>query len=165
MNVPFSTNGTTDVTTANSYLRVNFLTGLTAGSVGWNIGSITATATSAATIQTGMSATETLSQSSHYTVPLGKTFFLYQVEFNAAKLSGGQLPVVEFKGYARPGGDGAAWLQLFDKKLDTAVTDELDVFVPIPTRIPARTDVRLTADTDQNSTEVRTRMYGIVVDD
>lgn len=157
-------NGTDDVVTANSYLRVNTLVGLTAGSSGWNVGIVTATASTAATIQAEMGPTESLSQASHYTVPLGKTFLLKQVEFNAAKASGGGSPEIEFKGYIRIGGAGAAWIQAFDKKMDTGVDDEIDIILPFPTALVARTDIRLRADTDTNSTEVRTRMYGVLVE-
>ena len=161
-------NGTTDVTTVNSYLRVNSMTGLTVGSVGWNVGDVTATATSAATVQSKMGPAEGLSQSSHYTVPLGKTLYTVKLELNAAKLAGGQLPVVEFKEYVRSGGDGFCWMQVFDKKMDSAVRNELDLVLPFPSSFAqsvARSDIRMRADTDQDSTEVRTRLYGILVDD
>jgi len=159
-------NGTSNVLTSLSYLRVNSIIGLTAGSSGWNEGAITATAASAATIQDEMGPTESISQASHYTVPLGTRFFLSRLELNSARISGGGgSPEVEFKGYARIGGAGSAWLQLFDKKLDTEVTDELDLDIPGYTAIPARTDIRMRADTDTNSTETRTRMYGLVVED
>lgn len=158
--------GTTDVTTSNSYLRVNFLTGLTVGSVGWNVGSITATATVAGTIQCEMDETEGLSQASHYTVPLGHTFHLTRVDLNTAKIVGGSNPEVEFKLYVRSGGDGFVWVQLFDKLMDTSVTDELDVDWPFPPENPPlieRSDIRMRADTDQNSTECRVRIYGYLV--
>jgi len=161
-------NGTTNVTTVNSYLRVNSMTGLTVGATGWNVGAITATATTAATIQCEMDATEGLSQNSHYTVPLGKTLYTVKLELNAAKLSGGQLPVVEFKEYVRAGGDGACWMQVFDKKMDSAVSNELDLVLPFPsssTQSVARSDIRMRTDTDQDNTEVRTRLSGILIDD
>ena len=158
-------NGTTDVTSSNSYLRVNNMVGLTVGSTNTNVGSVTATASSAATIQDEMDATEGVSQSSHYTVPLGKTFYLYQVEFNGAKTSGGNQLILELRGRARVGGAGNCFIQLFDKRVDTSIADELDVFLPLPTAMPARTDVRLTCVTDQNNTETRSRIYGILVDD
>lgn len=161
-------NGTTDVLTTKSYLRVNFLVGLKTGSVGWNVGDITATASAAATVQTQMGATEGISQSSHYTVPLGKTLHLYQLEFNVVKQAGGTAPVCEFIILVRPGGDGNAFLQLFTKSIDAANINALDVILPFPssdTQAIARTDFRFRANTDQNTTEVRTRMYGILVDD
>lgn len=157
-------NGTSDVETVKTYLRVNAMIGLTVGSSGWNEGEVTATSTVTASIQAHMGATESLSQNSNYTVPLGQSFLLLKVELNAAKISGGGNPELEFKGYARPGGDGAAWLQLFDKRLDTAVTDELDVDVSFPFAAPQRTDIRMRADTDINNTECRTRMYGLLID-
>ena len=158
-------NGTTGVTTDNLYYRVNSMTGLTVGSTGWNVGSVTATGNTTGGIQSEMDATESISQSSHYTVAAGHKFYLLQVELNAGKDGGGTSPEIEFKGYFRIGGDGAAWIQGFDKKLDTARTDELDVILPLPTALAARTDIRLRGDTDKDNTEVRTRMYGILVVD
>jgi len=157
-------NGSTNVTTTGSYLRVNTMTALTAGATGWNEGNITATASTAGTIQCEMDATEGVSQNSHYTVASSQTFMLTQVEFNAARNAAGQDPTVEFKGYARPGGSTAAWLQLFDKKLAVDVTEEIDVLLPVPTKIPSGTDIRLRANTTNATTEVRSRMYAILVD-
>lgn len=154
-------NGTTDVTTANSYLRVNSMVGVTVGDTGWNVGDITATASVAATIQCEVDATESISQGSHYTVPNGFRLCVLQLEFNVAKATGGTAPIVEFKAYARIGGAGAPWVQFFDKKLDAADNNELDVVLPIPfCGLTAGTDFRVTADTDQNSTESRVRFYG-----
>jgi len=155
--------GTTAVTTTATFLRVNSMVLLTAGSSGWNEGNITATATTALTLQCEMDATEGISQNSHYTVPLAKTGYLYQIELNASKTSGGGTPQVEFKGYAR--NNGGAWLQLFDKRLSISVTEELDVMLPFPSAMVAQTDIRLRLDTDTNNTEVRTRMYILLVDD
>jgi len=159
-------NGTTNVLTVGSYLRVNSIVALTAGSGGFNAGNITATASAAGTVQDEMDAGEGVSQSSHYTVPLGKTLNLLRIELNAARISGGGTPELEFQLLARPGGDGAAWQQLFDKTLDTSVVDELDVELAFPEATPiARTDLRLRSDTDTNNTECRIRLYGILVDD
>ena len=160
-------NGTTVVVTANTYLRILSMTVLTAGSSGWNVGNILATATTAATVQDEMDATEGVSQSSHFTIPLNTKGLLFQVELNTAKITGGASPEVEFKGLALPGGlaAGGSWLQLFDKTVDTGVTDEIDIILPYPTLLPARTDIRMRTDTDQNSTESRTRMYITTVDD
>jgi hypothetical protein len=96
--------GTTAVTTTKTFLRVNFMTVLTCGTGGENAGNITATATTAGTIQDEMDAGEGLSQSSHHTVPADRTGYIYKVELNAAKLTGGTAPIVEFKGLLRSGG-------------------------------------------------------------
>ena len=159
-------NGTTEVLTANQYIRVNSMVGLTAGSVGWNAGNVVASAADDG-IQCEMDVTESISQNSHYTVPLGKTFHVTQIELNTAKASGGQDARVEFKIYIRPGGDGAAWLQLFDKVLHTGDSTELDVILPFPssdTQATEKTDFRIRMDTDKDTTEARTRMYGYLID-
>ena len=156
-------NGTTNVTSVNSYLRVNSLTVLTAGSVGWNIGIISATATTAATVQNNIGATEGLSQNSHYTIPLATTGYIVQVELNCSKISGGANPEVVFKGLQRP--LNGAWLQLFDKKLNTNVTDEVNIILPFPVTIPARSDFKFTGTSDTLLAEVRTQTYLIQVDD
>lgn len=157
-------NGTANVLTKLAYLRVNFLIALgPVGTAGWNVGNITATASSAATIQCEMDATESLSQNSHYTVPVHHSIFPLRVELNCAKQTAGTAPVVEFKVYARLGGPPNPWLQFFDKKLDAGDNNELDVEPTFAVELPARTDLRARADTDQNSTETRTRIYFLLI--
>ncbi len=157
-------NGTSNVLTSQAFLRVNVMQVLTVGSGNTNAGNITATASSAASIQCEMDATEALSQNSHYTVPLTTKGYLYQVEFNLTKNAGGGLSV-ELHGFARPGGAGAPWLQLFDKHMDEDITDESDLLLPFPTQMPARTDIRLSALTNKADTDVRSRMYLMIVED
>ena len=45
------------------------------------------------------------------------------------------------------------------------VADEIDVFVPIRTAIPEKTDIRIRASSDVANTEVRTRVLGWLVAD
>lgn len=163
----FTLNGTTNVLTTLAFLRVNTIVILTAGSSTWNEGAITATASSAATVQQKVGATDSISKSSHYTVPAGKTAHVMRLEFNCSKASGGTAPVVEFHAYARPGGSTRAFIQFFDKKLDAGVDISLDVDLPFPTsdtQLTEKSDFFINADTDQNTTETSTRMYLILVD-
>lgn len=157
-------NGATTVNSVGTYKRVNSLVGLGVGSDGYNAGDITAVAATANTTQCFMGAREGLSQNSHYTVPTANTGYLTRVEFNAAKLSGGGTPVVEFQGVFRTSTSNV-WLQGFDKKMDTGVTDEFDLDLPVPTAMPAGTDLRVTGQSDASATEARSRMYLILVSD
>lgn len=154
-------NGTSNVLTSGSFLRVNSIVALTCGSGGTNAGDITATASSAGTLQCEMDAGEGISQNSQYTVPNGYALDVVQVELNASKVSGGGTPVVEFRGLARSSAS-APWLQLFDKKMDTGVQDELDILLPFPFIPTAGYDVRMNIETDTANTEARSRMYGIL---
>jgi hypothetical protein len=155
-------NGATDVTTVLSYLRVNFIIGLAVGATGWNVGTITATATTAATVQAVMGPTESCSQDSHYTVPAGQTLYILGAELNSSKTGGGS-PLITFNAYARLGGPGNAWRQLFDKRIDTATSTSLEVVTPITFPFPERTDFRFRSDTDKDDTDIRTRTYGMLV--
>jgi hypothetical protein len=162
-------NGVANVLTPSSFLRVNSMVVTAAGSGGSNAGVITAIADVALTQQSHMNADEGISQDGWYTVPLGKTLFVNQVEFNLAKNAGGAQPVVDFRAIAAQGGrlSGAAFIQLFDKKLDAAVSNEYDLKIwmnPASAAI-ARTDIIMQATTDQNATEMRIRLYGILIDD
>ena len=132
----------------------------TAGSSNTNEGNITASSTGGT--QHEIDANEGVSQCATYTVPLGKRALLYQVELNADRSAGGTAPNIEFHGLARPGGADFAFLQLFDKRMDTSLVTELDVILPFPTLMTEKTDIRIESDTDQNSTETRVRIYLLV---
>lgn len=143
---------------ASAYLRINSMTILTAGSGGVNAGAITATASSAASVQDKMAAGEGASQSSHYMIPTGRRAFLYQFEINGARIGqGGGTPTIEFKGFIIP--SGGARIQAFDKIIDTSVGDTLDVKLPFPTPLGAGTQIKITAESDINNTIARSRMY------
>jgi hypothetical protein len=157
-------NGTTNVLTTQAFKYVNTILVTAVGSSGWNVGNITATSSSAATVQCEVDATESLSQNGFYTVPKGKTMYAVQAEFNAAKNSGGTAPIVEFKGYARLNDSGAAWIQLFDKKIDAGDQNELDVYLPFFAVVAAGGQIRFRTDTDQNTTESRVRFYIVLKD-
>jgi hypothetical protein len=158
------TMSTDAVATTLEYKRVNSLVALTVGSAGWNVGDVTAVAATANSTQAKLGAAEGITQNSNYTIPAEHAGYLQRVEFNAAKLSGGGTPVVEFIGLFRSS-TGASWITGFDKKLNTGIIDELDVDIPVPTRMTAGTDIRLRAISDTPNTEARSRMYIILVDD
>jgi len=157
-------NGTSNVLTTQAFLRVNFLQAVTVGvgSGGWNDGAVTATADSAGTLQCQMRANSSRSTSSHYTVPLGRRLFVKQVEFNISRQSGGQEPVVEFCSLVRLS-PTSPWTLAFDKIIDAAVVSDVPLLLPeYDGRSGPRTDIRFMANTSENSTEVRSQMYGIL---
>lgn len=154
--------GLTEVETEQSFFRCNFLVGLTVGAAGWNMGTVSAQGDTDMQLQ--MLPESSLSRSSNYTVPLGFTLFLIRSELNAAKIMGGGTARIEFRGYARLGGPGFAWRQLFDKEMDTGVTDSLDVELAVPAIVEERTDLRCRTSTSANNTQTRTRTYGVLVD-
>lgn len=157
-------NGDSNVLTTAKFLRINLMIVQTAGSVGSNIGDITATASSAATVQSKVGATDGLSHAGHYTVPLNMQLLVNRLEFNVHKQAGGQDPLAEFRVEVRK--SGAAWLNVFDKTIDAGVSNELTVVVTPPSAkdfAPGGTDFRMRADVSENSTDTKVRMYGILM--
>jgi len=69
-------NGTANVATVNSYFHIHLMQVLTAGSTGNNVGAITATAQTDATITCNIPATLNQSVSSIYMVPVGYKAYL-----------------------------------------------------------------------------------------
>lgn len=156
-------NGTTNVLTSNSYLRVRRILVLTADSTATNtnIGIITATASTAATVQCHMAAGVGLSQCIHYTTPLAKTAYLYRIELNNAKLLG-STALIKWDAVVTP--NGGATFFVVEKATDS---DQLELHIDLipPVAFPALTDVKMTALSDTNDTEVYSRFFIIEVDD
>jgi hypothetical protein len=156
--------GLTNSTTSQAFLRINQILALTSGSLRTNDGSIIATASTAGTVQAQMNAGECISQDCHFTVPTGWVAIIPRGEINAAKIQGGGgAPVVEVK-FLVAYTASSPWIQLFDKKIDTAAQDELDVDIPLLVSFPERCDLRCSAGTDVNNTEVRVRGYFFLID-
>ena len=83
-----SMNGTTNVTTTNSFLRVYRVRVVTAGSTGVNEGTITCTNTTSSNVIAQISVDNSgfgQSLMALYTVPAGKTAYLINFDFSSAK--------------------------------------------------------------------------------
>ena len=158
--------GTSNVLTVNSYLRVGVLFAAGAGSGLTNAGAITATASSAGDVQANMMIGAGTSVGGFFTIPTGKSAIIKQIEINAAKITGGgnSLPVVNFKVYARFSGANQPWIVILERRLDTGVQDQLIIPFPLSNGLIAGADVRMTATTDIDNTEARMRATLLVYD-
>lgn len=77
--------GTTPVSTINSYIRINASIILTAGSGGANIGTITVSI--GGNIQREIAPGRNRANATHYTIPAGKTGYLHSIYFETSKNS------------------------------------------------------------------------------
>jgi len=145
-----SLNGTTPVTTTKTCLRLQKAILLTAGSLETNDGDITFTSTISSKLQSVIKAGDSITKNSHFTIPNKKIGFVLGASFFTHKLSGGQVPVVEFKLLLRL--QNGPWLDLFSVFLDAAVSDVIEITQNISTLLPAKSDVRSTASTTTNAT-------------
>lgn len=159
-------NGTTNVLTTLSYLRVIIMEVVSSGTLEDNEGIIDATSLTSSTVQCAIPATAGLSKNSHFTVPVGKELIILSAEINATKLSGGIAPNIKLNAFLRKLGENpeAPWLNPVSRRLDTSVQDQLLVIQPVGAPITEKSDLRFNAETDQNQTEVRVRYYGVLRD-
>ncbi len=150
--------GTSNVLTVNAYTRISFVFASAAGSGLTNAGNITLTASSAATVQANMLAGTSSGLGGFYTIPSGKRAIIRQVEMDATKLSGGGTPLVNFRMYARFSGANQPWVVILERRLDTAVQDQLIIPFPLSNILVSGADLRLACSTDTNNTEARMRI-------
>jgi hypothetical protein len=151
-------NGVTPVASTQVFYRINFM--FLTGTGSTNVGAITATAAVSGTVQCHIFPGRGISQHGFLTIPAGQAAIIKQVEINAAKLSGGGTPLIEFKIYARftPANP---WIVILDRRLDTSVQDSLIIPFPLSGIISPMADIRFAAQSDTNNTEALCRMTGI----
>lgn len=155
-------NGTTPVETSIECFRPRFMAGVFGGDSEENAGTITATSSSSADLQMQMNPRDGLSKNSHFTVPTGQIATIKAIYFGATK-TGGQSPIVQVKGKARFFGTNI-WVQTFDFKLDTSVSDVFTLIQPISNELVARTDYRLEVTSSTDNTDVLARTYVVFSD-
>lgn len=127
--------GTNNVLTTNSYLRVYRMVVRSAGSTGSNEGTITATAETAATVQAyiGVGINQTLQ--SQYTVPNGYYLVLNDFEITVQKSD-----QAEIYGMIRPFGEVFQVKRVYNVFQETARFD----FIP-PILVPPKADITVRA--------------------
>lgn len=149
-------NGTTPVVTVNSWLGINRIAVASAGSALANVGTITATATTDATTQAQIPATEGTSQQCIFFGQADHTILVKYLQFNALRLSGGSAPKLLFRMFSRSFVSGARY-ELFRYRMDTDKENfariHLDSFP-----ITEQSVVWLQASSDTNNTAVTGRI-------
>lgn len=156
-------NGTTNVTTPLGCLRPRLMLGLIAGDTQENQGTVTATSSVTGNIQMEMGPLEGTTKNSQITVPANTTAIIKKVIIGATK-SGGQAPIVEVKGKIRFLNRNI-WIQTFDFKLDTSVSDLFILDNPISNELPAGTDFRIEVTSSIDNTDVLARTFFIFEED
>ena len=145
-------NGTTNVLTKHSYLRVSGMVVKTADptATNTNAGLITATASSAATAQAGIGAAMGLAHKIHYTVPADCDAYLYKVGLNVAKIGGGTASVFFVMTVTPP---EEANYNIGSIAMDSD-EGEIEIYSMAPRHFPEKFDMKILATTDTNNTEL-----------
>lgn len=128
-------NGTTNVLTTNSYLRVYRMIVTAAGSGGINAGDITATASSAGTVHAKIAIGDNQTLKSQYTVPNGYYLLANDIEASCAKND-----QAEFRAEVRPFGE------VFQVKFVFQLYQQSEQYIFNPPRlVPPKADIRIRA--------------------
>lgn len=153
-------NGTTAVTTVNSYLGVNRIFILSAGSSGLNEGNITVFETSGTTTQGYIPVGAGVTQQCFYHTPLGASLQIDFILPSVYKLSGGGTPRVEINGYSYSRVTGVTY-NVFKEKIDVSVGTGEPIPLQNPISFGGREVIYFTATTNTNNTQVALRFSGV----
>ncbi len=142
-------NGTGSKNTVNSYLRINSMVALAVGSNGSAVGNITATAATDSTVSAKILVGKCESQNAFYTVPLNKTGFLFSVYASLPALAA---VTAQLAADVREYGKGWVTRALIGASGDSYPVPQLTF--PAPLVVPAKSDIRLRANTSADNTDV-----------
>lgn len=153
-------NGTGSKNTVNSYLRINSMVALGVGSNGSAVGNITATAATDGTVTAKILAGKCEAQNAYYTVPLNKTGFILSSYASLPALGSvtGQL-AVDVREY------GKGWVSRGLLGLSGTVVPVVPYTFPSPVVAPAKSDIRLRANTSTDNVDVIAGAQILVVAD
>lgn len=154
-------NGTGSKNTVNSYLRINSMVALAVGSAGAAVGNITATAATDSTVSAKIIAGKCESQNAYYTVPLSKTAFILSVYAGLPTATVTTTAVLDM--LVREYGKGWVTRFLFGANVDGNPQNGHAFDAPIVA--PAKSDIRLRANTSADNADIVAGMQMLVVAD
>jgi hypothetical protein len=158
-------NGLTPVAGAVPFAVVNFMFVLAdaAGVGAANIGAISATAATAATVQCVIRLEAGISKHGFFRIPAGKNAIINAIELNGSKTAGGTNPLLRFNIFARFGVT-TPWISIFERALDSSKDSTLIVRQPLSGVFSAGADIRFSCTTDQNTSFAYMRVLGVLYD-
>jgi hypothetical protein len=155
-------NGTTAVTTTNSWLGVNRMSIYLAGSQKKNVGTITATATTELTTQAQIPAGLGTTQHAFFFVPAGHTVLMDWLYITLTKNAGGSQPILTTKGWVTSEVSNARY-EVFRDYINGDTENHTDLLPSQPFVVGEKSLFELEGSTDQNNTEVSVRFTLIQV--
>lgn len=153
-------NGVTTVTTSNTWLGVNRVSVVSAGTTKYNEGNITIDSTTSGDVQAYIPLGDSITQQCIYNVPSTANAYITHIYVNVTKPSGAAA-VLSINGYYEY--NGVRYNVLVDE-LDTDSGNTLTQQFPIPIKIPAGSIWYIRVQSDTANTFVRGRVEQILVD-
>lgn len=156
--------GTTTVTTSNTWLGVNRVALYLAGSNGSNVGDINVDATTAATRQAQIPAGEGSTQQAIAFIPAKHKSLLDWLYLNAVRTVGAQDPLITVKMFVTSLVSGAIY-EVFRSRIDTSKSNHVELRPMQPFVVGEKSLIEVQATTDKDDTEVSVRFSYILVRD
>lgn len=150
-------NGTTPVVTATTWLGVNRISIALAGSGQANAGTITATATTDATIQGQVPAGLGSSQQCIFHTQEGHQALAEWITVDVVRFAGGTQPVVTLKGWVFSAVSNSKY-EVVRVYIDSSISNSITIAPPSPFPIGESSTFWLEATTSENNTEVAARI-------
>ena len=161
--VVYTMNGTTTVTSAESWIGINRVAVYLSGSGMTNAGTIDITATTSGYNMAQMPLGGGVTQQLIYYVPQNHQFLAEWLHFDALKISGGSgNPEVTFKGQVYSAVNNTIQ-EVYRGHLDVQSANNLPVHPPVPFPIGEKSILYFTADTDKDNTSVTGRFSGELI--
>jgi len=157
--VVYTMDGTSTVTSAESWIGINRVASFLSGSGQTNAGTINITATTSGYQMAQMPAGEGVSQQCIFYTPQNHTFLAEWLHFNSIKLSGGGNPELIFKAWVYSAVNNTKQ-EVFRGKMDLARSNDLDVAPPVPFPLSEKTIFWLECTTDSDNTQASARFSG-----
>ena len=150
--------GTSPVTTSNSFLGVNRMTIFTSGSSNSNVGVITATASTSSNVMAEMPAAQGTTQQCIFYVPKNYQFLTTWLYLEANKSSGGGNPVVSWFGKVYSGVVDSEF-EVARGRLDTQIKNFIDLKPSEPFVIGEKSILWFEGVSTSNNTELTTGRF------
>lgn len=160
-------NGTTTVTTTNSFVGVNRMTIFTSGSSDSNVGRITATASTSGNTMASMPAGQGTTQQCIFYVPRNHQFLATWLYLQVIKSSGGGgNPEVQFRGYVYSNVVDSTF-EIYRDSIDLSGNngDRIELNPGEPFIVGEKSILWFEASTTSNNTSVRGRFSGKLIRD
>jgi hypothetical protein len=151
-------NGTGTVTTTDTWLGVNRISPLLAGSSKFNEGLITVTAGTSTTVQAEMPANTNSTQQALFFCPANRRFMMDKIIINTLKQSGSS-PVVQIYVYLHDFSANTV-TQIDNYDIDTSVENTLSIVFPNPLPVLGGQMVEICGQSDTNSTVANAKFWG-----
>ncbi len=157
------TNGTTPVNTSNSYVIIHRMKVTSFGSAGPNVGVITATAATDATVTAQINAAEGQTQMAVYGIPDGVDFYMMKYYGSVEKAAASFGATVSLLVNPIPDSEETGFVVKHTVGLVSEGTSYLDHCFPIPNKIEGPAIIKLQVNSSADNTEANGGFDGYLV--